>query len=481
MKRNVILIVSAWILSLVLSIGAIAQTTENLNSRTSVALSQVKGHLQDQCWFFPDFDINKGGWNPGIEGDGAMVSNPGANSEQPSGIYTPLLEVAGNITIAFQYKFSNELEHGHRRWIKIYLTNYENVVLGMLDSMEIANIDPSTVYSYNKNFLVGSANYRVFISYQGSGGASRIAIDNLNISAPRVYSSGCNQAPVAVNDVINGQPNKTASGFICSNDYDPDGDQLHCYVISNSSDGNVTINPDNSFSFTPNEGFSGNVATFTYQVCDQGYGPLCSNIATVTINFANSAFVPISMLDFRGLYRNNGNVEISWTTNFESNSDKFEVERSFDGKEWKSVGSIKGQGISTVKHTYDFTDNVGRNTANKRDLYYRLKMVDLDKKTSISRILVVRVYNTESVKMISVTPNPSRSDIMASIQLNQSSIVVMKILTSAGKEMMRKTLNLGAGSNSILMDGSGKLLPGAYLLEVIINSKERMIVKLIKE
>jgi hypothetical protein len=187
------------------------------------------------------------------------------------------------------------------------------------------------------------------------------------------------------------------------------------------------------------------------------------------------------MVDFRGLYKNNGNVEIAWTTNFETNSDRFEIERSLDGKEWKSVGTMKGQGISTIRHSYEFTDNVGRNTANKKDLYYRLKMVDMDKKTSISRILVVRVYNTASVKMISVTPNPTRSDIMANIQLNQSSVVVMKILASSGKEMMRKTLRLGAGSNSIIMDGSAKLQPGAYLLEVIVNSHERMIVKLVKE
>ena len=481
MKRNLILIVSAWILSVVLSIGAIAQTTENLNSRSAVSLAQIKGHLQDQCWFFPDFDVNNGGWNPLIEGDGAMVSDPGTNPNQNSGIYTPLLDVWGHITIAFKYKFSNTLEHGQRRWMKIYLTDYDNNILGMLDSVEFTGINTSTVYNYNKSFTAGSANYRVFISYQGMNGATRIAIDDLNISASKVYSSGCNQAPIAINDVINGQPNRNASGFMCANDYDPNGDQLHSYVIANSPHGSVTINPDNSFTFTPNEGFAGNSTSFTYQVCDQGFGPLCSNIATVTINFPNSGFLPISMIDFRGLYKTNGLVEINWTTNFETNSDRFEIERSFDGKEWKTVGSMKGQGISTIKHNYDFTDNVGRNTANKKDLYYRLKLVDMDKKTSISRILVVRVYNTESVKMISVTPNPSRSDIMASIQLNQSSIVVMKILTSTGKEMMRKTLNLGAGTNSIIMDGSGKLQPGAYLLEVIINSKERMIVKLVKE
>jgi hypothetical protein len=57
----------------------------------------------------------------------------------------------------------------------------------------------------------------------------------------------------------------------------------------------------------------------------------------------------------------------------------------------------------------------------------------------------------------------------------------MKVLNTSGAEVMRKSAKAGAGSNSYLMDGSANLKPGMYVLEVTINSKERMIVKLIKE
>ena len=49
------------------------------------------------------------------------------------------------------------------------------------------------------------------------------------------------------------------------------------------------------------------------------------------------------------------------------------------------------------------------------------------------------------------------------------------------KEIMKKTVKANSGSNSYLMEGSNRIQKGMYLLEVIINSKERMIVKLIKE
>jgi len=67
------------------------------------------------------------------------------------------------------------------------------------------------------------------------------------------------------------------------------------------------------------------------------------------------------------------------------------------------------------------------------------------------------------------------------VQLNEESYIVMKVLNGSGGEMMRKSVKAGAGSNSYLMDGTSNLKPGMYVLEVTINSKERMIVKLIKE
>lgn len=477
MKR-IILLASAWMFA---SLALSAQTTENFNSRSGVTIEQVKPHLQNNCWILSKFNTNSNGWNPSIEGDGGMVSEAGAISNPQSGIYTPLLEVPGYISISFKYKLDGSTNANVRRWVKIYLLNADNELQSRLDSFEITNANSQTVYNYSKAFNAGSGLYKVFIHYYGSGGEVRIAFDEINISAPKHYTAGCNSAPVAVNDIINGQANRSAHGYICSNDYDPNGDDFDCYIITNSAHGTVSMNADKSFSFAPNAGFTGNSTTFTYQICDNGNGALCSNIATVTINFPSGGFLPVSLIDFNGLYRDNGNVELNWATTFESNSKQFELERSLTGNSWETVGTVKAQGVSTVKKSYSFNDNVGRNTANKKDLYYRLKMVDNDGKTSVSRILVVRVYNTRSTKMISVSPNPAKNDIVANIQLNESSVVVLKVMANNGSEVMRKTVKLSQGSNSIMMEGTSKLTPGMYMLEVVVNSKERMLVKLVKE
>ena len=93
----------------------------------------------------------------------------------------------------------------------------------------------------------------------------------------------------------------------------------------------------------------------------------------------------------------------------------------------------------------------------------------------------MRVYNTLAVKMVSVTPNPAKNDISVTAQLNSSSYVALKILNADGAIVMNKTSKADAGANNFIMEGSSNLQPGAYTLDVTVNSKERMMVKLIKE
>jgi hypothetical protein len=283
---------------------------------------------------------------------------------------------------------------------------------------------------------------------------------------------------VAINDNIDGFPNHTATGQVTLNDRDADNDRFNAYLISNSPDGKVTMHGDGSFTFTPNPNFSGHSTTFTYKVCDNGYGRLCSQDATVKLSFPEES---ISLSDFAGLYNDGGQVQLKWATGYEFNSSRFEIERSIDGRKWQTAGIVKAQGTSTAKKDYTFYDEVGKNTALKKDLYYRLKQVDEAGKSAMSRLLVVRVYNTPAVKMVSVTPNPAKNDIAVTTQLNTTSYVAMKILNADGAIVLNKTSKASAGASSFVMEGSSHLQPGAYTLDVTVNSKERMLVKLIKE
>ena len=102
MKRNFFLTV---LFTALLLQSLFAETsssiTDNFNSRPGVKLTDVKGFLQGRCWFFSDFDVNRSGWTPAIEGDGAMVSGTGASATERTGIYTPLLELSASTPLSF--------------------------------------------------------------------------------------------------------------------------------------------------------------------------------------------------------------------------------------------------------------------------------------------------------------------------------------------------------------------------------------------
>ncbi len=67
--------------------------------------------------------------------------------------------------------------------------------------------------------------------------------------------------------------------------------------------------------------------------------------------------LPVSLLEFSGYWDKDEDVNVlHWTTVTEINNDYFDVERSFEGEPFTSIGFVKGQGNSITKHEYDFID-----------------------------------------------------------------------------------------------------------------------------
>ena len=475
MKR---IILQAFVIIAFLSIysTATAQVSQSFNTSVSAPeVSQIKGYLQGQCWMFQNMDANVSGWDPAIEGDAAMVSyavEPGL----PAVVYTPMLDIPGSIAVNFFYMFSSNAMSSAS--LSLQLANADNTLVMDLGSVDLGGKTGNTTYLYSHTFSnLPSGAYKLCIRYNNDG--AQIAIDKLEINVPMLYVGGCNQAPVAVNDNITGNANRTAEGQVRNNDYDPNGDYFTTYLISNSAHGTVEMSESGSFTFTPNPGFTGNSTTFTYQQCDNGFGPACSNIATVTITFA-SGMLPVKLADFRVSVNDANDVTINWTTTYEQGSDHFEVERSFDGSNFETIGSVKAAGTSFSKSDYSFVDKLRNSVANKKDVYYRLRLVDVNKHGELTKVLVLRLFKTHTLKMLSVTPNPVVNDIGVQVQLKKSSFVVMKVTNSSGLEVARKSSRGNEGVNAFTLDGTNKLNPGVYMLEVIINSNERMSIKLVK-
>jgi VCBS repeat-containing protein len=91
-----------------------------------------------------------------------------------------------------------------------------------------------------------------------------------------------NDAPVAQNDVYSVDEDSVleiAASGVLSNDSDVDGDSLEATLVTPPLHGELTLNADGSFTYTPDPDFAG-VDSFSYLAGD---GTLASDVASVTI------------------------------------------------------------------------------------------------------------------------------------------------------------------------------------------------------
>jgi hypothetical protein len=449
-----------------------AGITDNFNSRPGVKITEVKGYLQGHCWFFADFDVNRNGWAPNIEGDGAMVSGTGASSTERTGIYTPVLEMTAAIPVSFSYSFNQPVQD--RRWLKIYAADANDKPLFLLDSLELTGSQANHTYNYNKTLNLSAAGeYKLILNYQGSGGNERIAIDQLMVGAALHYASTCNVAPVAVKDRFAGTASHTAAGNVLSNDYDPDHETMTAYLLSESPDGRIDLNKNGEFVFTPKDGFTGNSTQFAYKVCDNGSPSLCSITTTATIKFPSRS----TLTGIQALYSHKA-VAISWNTATDNHSTTFEVERSLNGNNFEKVGEVSLT-QALVAGQYSFNDKL-HEAERKNDLYYRIRQIDAAHRVTYSKVLILRSYGSKSVEAVSVTPDPNINDIQVGVQLKEKCFVVMRVTDSKGSELIKQTAFGENGENSYNIEGTSELRPGMYQLEVIINSGERLTMMLEK-
>jgi hypothetical protein len=184
--------------------------------------------------------------------------------------------------------------------------------------------------------------------------------------------------------------------------------------------------------------------------------------ATVTA----PTILPIKLQNYNALLQNNNNVKLQWNSSFESNSYKYVVQKSTDGKNYISIGDVEASGNSTNSIAYSFQDKQSLNGA----AYYRLQMIDIDGSISYSKI--VYISNKKGTgSTLSVFPNPFRSDIqLVGVTTGDINKKTIRVYAASGKEMNYSV----TGANAITIDPSAPR--GVYILRV----KEQTY-KLIKE
>jgi len=180
-----------------------------------------------------------------------------------------------------------------------------------------------------------------------------------------------------------------------------------------------------------------------------------TNILPTTIGSMNACTigaVPVTLISFDYSMVNNS-VNLNWQTASEFNSDYFELQRSTDGINFSPIGKIKASGTSNISKYYTFTD-----AAPLYLNHYRLKQVDLDGKSSFSKILFVRLKNANPFAIIQ---NQVSSSLQVRINTVQSATGNLTIHDLLGRVVFKTNAKIGVQNINVM-----GLAPATYLISL---------------
>jgi hypothetical protein len=151
--------------------------------------------------------------------------------------------------------------------------------------------------------------------------------------------------------------------------------------------------------------------------------------------------------------REKNTVNLKWDVASEDNVKEYQVERSEDGSNFNSAGSVR----AAQKPVYTYADLY----ASGGTVYYRLKSVDLDGKSKFSPIIKL-VQNNSYSSTMRVFPTPARSQI--TIQHKKlSSNARLAVCTMDGRVL--KYITPSASASNTVVDISS-LSTGVYMIRL---------------
>jgi len=409
-----------------------------------------------------------------ITGTGSMYTNPPTNGSTTRDIISPALNITStSFSVSFNYKVSSKINGNATRTIEVGLLD----AAANFTSLSVITMDknsPTTVQNFNQTFTLASIGARKLVIKLGGStgdGNTRLIFDDIYANASPLYNTGtgpCNSAPIAVDDAYNAINGFSVSGNVITNDSDPNGEAIQSLVVTTSPDGVLVLNQSGGFTFTPNPGFAGPVATFTYQLADNGFAPDTSNTALVTINYSSPILLPVKLVSFSAML-NTDKVDLKWTTSSEKNVSHFSIEKSNDGANFSETGVVFANGNTSETKNYSFTDG-NINTSQAGVIYYRLRSVDIDGKSELSQVKTIRIgkKNEQSISILTY-PNPVSAEVRVTIPTNwQGKKVSYELLNSNGQIMQRNIAATGSQTESMNVNS---LTPGFYIIKVTCNGE----------
>ncbi|MEO6637261.1 MAG: T9SS type A sorting domain-containing protein [Ginsengibacter sp.] len=384
---------------------------------------------------------------------------------------------------------------------------FDNVVVGVDAFVEIKkinngailkNIDDSTFGYYNAwqptvggPGIVGTSSIEWEISFKTSDGndysfpimdLSAIDIDGDNVKVREFIDMKGHSSY----DVPTQIPSLLDISLVDDNDEEGaviQGKKLHLLgpVINRTNIDTTSLDVKANFHFENQKTIT---ITTGSQVDDNGYtGALATDrfnsLYFQTISNSINQVLGVKYRSFDA-YALNNTVKVTWITESENNNDHFEVERSFDQKEFKTIGLVFGnEGNVSTQSKYSFDDKA-KNISSHKVVYYRLKQIDFDGKITYTEIKMVR-FGSDAKTTVQVFPNPYMEKINVNFTNEEDGKAELRLINGKGQIVVASKSLVVKGYNKLQLTNLSTQVAGLYIVDVIVNGKLIDTQKVIKQ
>jgi hypothetical protein len=186
----------------------------------------------------------------------------------------------------------------------------------------------------------------------------------------------------------------------------------------------------------------------------------CGRIPVTATLSTSCPPLPVEFISFSGNKAGNSSY-LFWSTSMEKNNALFEVQRSTNGVDFVTIGSVDGANNSSSVTNYSYVD---ADITSPSIYYYRLKQVDLDGASAFSTVISI---NHSPVGELSIQPNPVLQGQQLSLTAisAESEALHIKIYDLTGRLIYETYKSKGSGAAQFAIH-TESFAKGMYILNV---------------
>ena len=184
--------------------------------------------------------------------------------------------------------------------------------------------------------------------------------------------------------------------------------------------------------------------------------------------------LPLSLISFSGSLVHD-KPQIQWTTAENETGDHFELEKSFDGRNFTTTATIRTTAKEGLEsYVYNEPNTIYGN------VYYRLKMVNRNSTIKYSKIVLLKIKDEGQTKNLTILENPVGNNVSFTYAGTENEDDVVNIYSLSGAKVFTTKIAIRKGPNTVSLNIDPRMSTGIYMME-LSNARERSVAKLIKQ